>query len=229
MTSLTFFHTSPVHVATFDALLAELAPDMYAQHLARHVVDEALLREARDAGRMTLEMQAKVQARMAELGGEGVVLCTCSTIGGCAEAAASNVIRADRPMAARAVQLGSRIIVVATLRSTIEPTRDLVLGEARRAGKQVEVIEVLCEGAWQWFEKGEPAQYLQAIATTLEQVAEQGDVIALAQASMAGAATLCAHLGKPILSSPRIGLETALEAYRIAALKGGAARKPKAP
>ena len=208
---LTFFHTSPVHVATFDVLLAELAPDVYA----RHIVDEGLLREARDAGHVTAEMLAKVNAQMLALSSEGVVLCTCSTIGRYAEAAANNVIRVDRPMAAQAVQLGSRIIVAATLQSTLEPTRELVLAEAARADKQVEVIEVFCDGAWEWFERGEQARYLEVIAETLERVAEQGDVIVLAQASMAGAATLCAHLGKPILSSPRIGLEAAVAAYRI--------------
>ncbi len=220
MPELTFFHTSPAHIATFDALLAELAPDVYAQHLARHVVDESLLREARDAGRITPAMRAKVNARMADLSGEGVVLCTCSTIGGCAEEAASNVIRVDRPMAARAVQLGTRIIVAATLQSTLAPTRALVLDEATRAGKQVEVVEVLCEGAWAWFERSKQDKYLEAIAQVLAASAARGNVIVLAQASMAGAAALCAHLGKPILSSPRIGLEAALVAYRVASAQG---------
>ncbi len=40
--ALSFLHTSPVHVQTFRALLADLAPDI----LARHVVDEDLLCEA---------------------------------------------------------------------------------------------------------------------------------------------------------------------------------------
>jgi hypothetical protein len=33
ITRLTFFHTSPAHIATFDALLAELAPDVAARAL----------------------------------------------------------------------------------------------------------------------------------------------------------------------------------------------------
>ena len=216
MKTLTFFHTSPVHVATFDALLAELAPDVYAQHLAQHVVDEKILREATEAGRLTQEMQARVaqQIHALNVSGSAVILCTCSTIGGCAENAAPNVLRVDRPMAERAVQLGSRIIVAATLPSTLAPTRELVLDAAQRVGKHVEIVEVLCEGAWAWFEQGDQEKYLRAIADTLERVAEQGDVIVLAQASMAGAAALCANIGKPILSSPRIGLEAALVAYR---------------
>ncbi len=41
-----------------------------------------------------------------------------------------------------------------------------------------------------------------------------GDVIVLAQASMAPAAQLCSDLSVPVLSSPRLGAEAAIEAYR---------------
>ena len=62
---LTFLHTSPTHVDTFNVLLCELAPDLPVQH----IIDEAILREARDAGRLTEAMQAKVWAQIA--GGQG--------------------------------------------------------------------------------------------------------------------------------------------------------------
>ncbi len=199
-----FFHTSPVHINTFNALLQELAPNQPVQH----IVDEAILREARDAGRLTEAMQAKVQTQIKALRDASVVLCTCSTIGGCAEAAGTNVIRVDRPMAARAVQLGSRILVAATLASTLQPTRDLILDEVRRQAKTVELIDVLCDGAWAKFEQGDRAGYAEVIAMRLRQVAHLGDVIVLAQASMADVERK--DFGVPVLSSPRIGLQAAL-------------------
>ena len=41
--TLTFLHTSPVHIETFDALLKERAPDIPAAH----VVGSAFLRRRR--------------------------------------------------------------------------------------------------------------------------------------------------------------------------------------
>ena len=54
--TLTFLHTSPVHIATFDRLCSELAPGVPV----RHIVDESLLRDAREAGRITPELAKRV-------------------------------------------------------------------------------------------------------------------------------------------------------------------------
>jgi hypothetical protein len=211
---LAFLHTSPVHIATFDSLLAEIDPSI----AVRHIVDESLLDEARAAGEITpaLEQRIAEALRAASAPDTAVVLCTCSTIGGSAEAARTLsggvVLRVDRPMAERAVALGDRILVAAALSSTLAPTHELILDAARAAGKQVELRNLLCKTAWAHFERGDLAGYAQAIAQTLRADADGADVIVLAQASMAAAAPLCADLGIPILSSPRLGLEAALAA-----------------
>jgi hypothetical protein len=149
-----------------------------------------------------------------------VVLCTCSTIGGCAEelgrTADAPVLRVDRAMAERAIALGPRILVAAALASTLKPTRALLLDAAARAGKAVQLSELLCDAAWERFERGDQPGYLAAIAERLRAAAVSADAIVLAQASMAGAADLCADLPIPILSSPRLGLEAALRAYYAA-------------
>ena len=212
--TLAFLHTSPVHIATFDRLLAESDPGV----TARHIVDESLLDEARAAGEITAALEQRIAAALRDASAPdgAVVLCTCSTIGGSAEAASkragSVVLRVDRPMAERAVALGDRILVAAALASTLAPTRALILDAARAAGKQIDLRELLCETAWAFFERGDLAGYAQAIAKELRAAADTADVIVLAQASMAAAASLCADLGVPILSSPRLGLEAALAA-----------------
>jgi hypothetical protein len=216
--TLTFLHTSPAHVPTFDRLLAELAPGVPA----RHVVDESLLDEARAAGSITPALERRVAAAVSEAldQGAGVVLCTCSTIGGCAEQlgqrASAPVLRVDRAMAERAVALGRRIVVAAALASTLAPTRALLLDAAERAGQAVELRELLCDDAWLYFERGDLAGYHGRIAARLRAEAGEADAIVLAQASMAGAAELCADLPVPILSSPRLGLAAALAAYQAA-------------
>jgi hypothetical protein len=214
--TLAFLHTSTVHIATFDRLLAESDPSI----TARHFVDESLLDEARTAGEITPALEQRIAAalRNASAPDDAVVLCTCSTIGASAEAAGaqagSAVLRVDRPMAERAVALGERILVAAALASTLGPTCALILDAAQAAGKQIELRELLCETAWAFFERGDLPGYAQTIADELRAAAGTADVIVLAQASMAAAAPLCADLGVPILSSPRLGLEAALAACK---------------
>lgn len=214
---ITLLHTAASNVATFDQLLRQLAPDIPVEH----ILDESLLQEARTAGQITPELASRIGERILGASEESaVVLCTCSTIGGAAEQVrhpnAGPVQRVDRAMAERAVALGSHIVVVAALASTLAPTRELVLDAARQAGKTVTITELLCEDAWEKFEQGDQAGYWQAVADCLRQHASTGDVFVLAQASMAGAADLCADLSAPILSSPRLGLEAAIAAYRAA-------------
>jgi hypothetical protein len=212
--TLTLFHTAPSNVATFDRLLAELAPAVPVNH----IIDESVLRDARAAGAVTPDIAGRIANTILEAAKQNarVILCTCSTIGGCAEDAGRfvsiPVLRVDRPMAERAVATGARIIVAATLASTLEPTRELVLDEARKAGKKVQVIELFCDGAWAKFEQEGEVAYFAEIARWLREAASSGEVIALAQASMAGAAAICADLPIPVLSSPRLGLEAALKA-----------------
>ncbi len=214
--TITFLHTSPVHVKTFNTLVDKLSFDIPI----KHIVDESLLQEAIDQGQITPALAQRIgdTIRSAEAEGAKVILCTCSTIGDCAENTANlnhnTVIRVDRPMAEKAVAIGTRIIVAATLQSTIEPTISLILDSAAKVGKEVELVALLCELAWAKFEQGDQDGYIEDIATDLRQVASQGDVIVLAQASMAGAANLCSDLPVPILSSPSLGLKAAIAAYQ---------------
>jgi hypothetical protein len=131
--TLTFVHTSPAHIPTFDALLAELAPDI----TARHVADSSLLSEACAHGHVTPELANRIQdvVREAAAEGDGIVLCTCSSIApaalGAAEPGRLTVLRVDEPMAREAVARGPRITVAATLQTTLTPTRDLILAAAQ--------------------------------------------------------------------------------------------------
>lgn len=216
--TLAFVHTAPVNVATFDRLMAEIDPTIPV----KHILDESLLRDARAQG-ITPELTQRIEAAMTSAMDEetAVVVCTCSTIGGAAERVTSPtgqpVIRVDRAMAERAVAMGSNIVVAAALESTLAPTRQLIEEVAAQQGRAVNIRLLVCEGAWQFFDQGDQAGYWDAIAKSLHEADDLGDVVVLAQASMAGAAPLCADLGVPILSSPRLGLEAALAAYRARA------------
>ncbi|MFJ9038963.1 aspartate/glutamate racemase family protein [Streptomyces sp. NPDC102406] len=204
---LTLLHTSPAHIPVFDALRDAGHPGL----TLRHVVREDLLVRAGESGPDSVAEDVRTLLEAAERGGADAVLCTCSSIGAVAEELAPAlgvpVLRVDRPMAARAVAAGSRIVVVATVRSTFAPTAALVAEEAARAGRAVDVRTVFVEGAWDRFLAGDREGYLGRVVAAVDAVTG-ADAIVLAQASMADAADR-ARTALPVLSSPRPGLDAA--------------------
>jgi hypothetical protein len=202
---LGLLHTSPVHVATFDALIAEEPSGVELVHLVR----EDLLADAREHGP---EAVADHVAEAVRSLSTDAVLCTCSTIGAVAERvdAGVPVLRLDRPMAAAAVEAGGTVAVLAALESTLAPTLALLAEEAGRAGTAPHVEATVVPLAWDRFEAGDVDGYLALVRAAVEQVSDDATVVVLAQASMAPAAD-AAGVGVPVLTSPRVGLRAALE------------------
>ena len=217
---LVMLHTAQNNVEAFGALLSELAPDVPA----RHVLRDDLLHEAFAAGELNDDIRRRsAEALRAEArGGAALVLCTCSTIGpGADDADATSeaeglapVLRVDRPMAELAVAEHRRIGVAATFETTLKPTMDLIAEAAARAGRDVELVPCLFSQGRARFEAGDLEGYLEVIADGLRQAAQNTDVIVLAQASMAPALARAGGLPVAVLSSPRSGLETALDLWR---------------
>jgi hypothetical protein len=211
---LGFLHTAETHVATFERLLAERQVPPQALHAVRG----DLLQRAIDDGDVGDELTHAVLAVVQTLReqGAGLVICTCSTLGGCAEAVASvagiPVMRLDRPMAVTAVQLGRRILVAACLPCTLGPTAALLTRVAWAQGKHIVPRFLLVESAWERFQAGDRTGYVAEIADRIRREAVDVDVVVLAQASMAPAAVACGRgqLAVPVLSSPRSGLAAAL-------------------
>lgn len=213
-TSIAFLHTAPANVTTFERLLQKHAPDLQAVH----ILDESLLNDARAQG-PNAALAERVHQRMDEAAGGAadLVVCTCSSIGGMAEDNPSHAYRSmriDRAMADQAVAAGDRILVVAALASTVEPTLALIRSSAQRAGRSPHIDFLVVEGSWDHFLAGDQDAYETAIAHAIQQQSGNVDVIVLAQATMAGAATRCEGVDVPILSSPEIGLLQALAALK---------------
>ena len=202
--SLALLHTSPVHVPVFDALRDAHHPGLDV----RHLVHEDLLGRAGTLGPEAVAGDVEALVNRAVADGATAVLCTCSTIGGVAEAVGARlgvpVLRVDRPMAAAAVRAG-RVAVLAAHPATLEPTCALLAQEAGE--RAVDVRTVLVEGAWDRFEAGDHDGYLDLVAAAVDAVTD-ADVIVLAQVSMAGAVARSVTR-IPVLSSPRPGLDAA--------------------
>jgi hypothetical protein len=103
------------------------------------------------------------------------------------------------------------VLVAACVASTLDPTVKL-LRESAPETTQIETL--LMADLWPHFQAGDRRLYWQGIAERLRTQASGFDSIVLAQASMAGAADSLSDLPIPVLSSPRIGMEAAVAAYR---------------
>jgi hypothetical protein len=213
---LALLHTARVHVESFGRLAREIDETVPV----RHEVRESLLSIARASGVPGDAISTAMTSALRELAQDGarLIVCTCSTVGAIAESAGASsgvqVMRVDRPMAEQAVASGRRIILLAALRSTVQPTLSMLRQIASDNSRSLEVVETLCERAWQYFEAGDLAGYAAEIAEKIDDVARPTDVVLLAQASMAPAAALVRHPGLTILSSPRLGMEAAMSSYR---------------
>ena len=208
MTTIALLHTAAGNAAVFDAALDELGVAL------RHAVRPDLLAAAEAAGGLTPDIAARTEAELRALAGEAdAVLLTCSTLGPAAEAAdwPVPVLRVDTALARQAAAGSGRLAVLYTAPTTREPTR--MLFEAAARGTGTAVAMQLVPDAWDAFHLGAMDLYLALIARSAEAARDGGaDRVALAQASMAGAARLVR--GPTPLTSPAAGLRAALDAAR---------------
>jgi hypothetical protein len=183
-----FLHTAEVHTATFSALVA--AQD--AEVESSHVVDASLLDTARAVGIEDPGLVSSLDSHLAQLGKSAkYIVCTCSTIGGLAEARGQAVgiavVRVDRPMATLAIQSGKSIAVVAALESTFASTVDLLRSVASVEQRDITVSLEPCLQAWALWEAGDVDGYDRCIAAHVDGLDPTYDVVVLAQGSMLGA------------------------------------------
>jgi hypothetical protein len=223
MKRLVMIHTVASLPETFGRLCDELLPGVEVEH----VVDESLLQDTLRAGALTEEVRRRFRDRAAQaLAGEpAAVVLTCSSVGPAADGTA--VQRIDRAMADRAVAMGPKIGVAATVPTTLGATSDLIRrAAAERApgavGRPVELRAELAEGAFQALREGRGDEHDRLVRAALERLAGWADVIVLAQASMARAlagADSFEAAGRrvPVLTSPRLGVERLREALGVGA------------
>ena len=217
MTSKTLglIHTSATLVPVFQQLCNEYLPGVQTFN----IVDDSLIKNVIKCGELTPDTARRVvnYVASADAAGADYILVTCSSIGAAVEASAAltkvPVLRVDQPMADKAVQIGKKIGVIATLPTTLGPTSDLVKRRAAVAGKEIELTSVLCEGAFEALMSGDAAKHDEMVASALKTLSQQVDVILLAQASMARVVDTLDEADKkvPILASPPIAIQQLAE------------------
>lgn len=209
--TLALIHTSATLVPVFAALCNKFIPGVKVFNIA----DDSLIKNTIACGVLTPDTARRVvgYARSAEEAGADYIMFTCSSIGRAVETAATlvnvPVLRVDQPMAAMAVEKGSRIGIIATLSTTLDPTTDLVRRNAFQVGKEVELFPHLCEGAFEALMAGDAETHDKLVGDALKAMSETVDVIVLAQASMARVVEANPSLAEklPILASPPFAME----------------------
>lgn len=218
--TLALLHTTHLTVPTLKALAAERLPEVRNIN----ILDDSLLADVIAAGSVTPAVEDRLRAYIyqAAVAGASAVLCCCSSVGEAAErlraTAPIPVLRIDEPMAGAAVRAGRLVGVIATVKTTLEPTAKLVRRTAAEAGREVQVEAVVVEGAFAALGAGRPEEHDRLVLDALRSLIERSDVVVLAQASMA---RLIGSLGSapavPVLSSPESGIDAAGAAVMEAA------------
>jgi Asp/Glu/hydantoin racemase len=213
--TLALIHTSPTLTPLFGALCSEQMPGVAVFHM----VDESLIRDTIRAGELQKVTVRRLLSMVesAAMAGADAVMVTCSSIGEGVTLAQKlfdfPVIRVDEAMAEAAVRTGEKIGVMATLKTTLEPTTALLREKAAEAGRSVELVECLCDGAFEAVLAGDTATHDRIVSAALLDEMRDVDAVVLAQASMARVVSAMPRglLRMPVLSSPELSVRRARE------------------
>ncbi|MBQ5637936.1 MAG: hypothetical protein IIV06_02640, partial [Alistipes sp.] len=202
-------HTAMALVEPLNKLFKEYLPEVKLNHIA----DDSLIQEVIANNAVTPAVRRRLLSyyTAAADAGADVVFNCCSSVGGVADVgdtvAPVKVFRIDGPMAEKAVREGKRIGVIATLPTTLGPTVELLQNKAREAGREIEIVDGLADGAFAAGQSGDKATHDRLIEEVAKRIADKVDVVVLAQGSMAAMEEkLIEMTGKVVLSSPRLGV-----------------------
>ncbi len=213
MKRVAVIHTTPV---TIPALKKEILAAC-GQVEVINLLDDSMLPEINRAGKITPDVSYRLHTLMlmAQTAGADAVLCACSSIGGIFEEGRAVLsipaLRIDEPMAEKAAAF-HRVGVAATLQSTIGPTTELIVRKAAELGNEILVDTKVIDNANSLLADGKGTEYDRVVGSELKKLAQNNDVVVLAQASMARAA---AGLGEEerrhLLTSPASGVAALAE------------------
>ena len=150
--------------------------------------------------RLRLDMQAQA------LTGADIIVVTCSTLSPSVRLLRGEfnvpVVAIDDAMVNEAVAIGTKIGLMATAKSTVEPSTSAIRAAAEAAGKEIDLKVLYNEDAILALKSGDPATHDRLVLEMADQLKDR-DVIVLAQASTAYMEQAVAERsGVKTLSSP---------------------------
>ena len=202
-------HTSPVSLNDLKALFKEIIPEVEMVN----IIDDSLLDEVKNNGKINANIISRMCAyvQVAKTLKPDLIFNQCSSVGEAFDIARKQAdcktLKIDEAMAEKAVSMGSKIGVVATVASTVKPSSNLVRTKALEAGKEVTVNEYLVDGALDILMSGDVDKHNELVIEAIKKAEAENDVVVLAQGSMTAIVPLLSDIKKPVLTSPRLAVE----------------------
>ena len=209
--NLAMIHTVASLATAFHSLARELLPGVKVFHVA----DEGLLGRIISEGKITPAMCLRIVqlAANAQEDDADAILLTCSAMSPAVDLAAPllrvPIYKVDQAMVDRALDLGQRMAVLATVPATLTSVSSLVRSTAAALGREVQAITGLCGEAMDALRAGRSEDHNRLVREALNDLARDADVVLMAQASAARALRPedMQELDAVVLTSPRLALE----------------------
>jgi len=205
----------PPRIALIHAVATAIPPIQHAfkegwpEAQLSNLLDDDLMPAYTREGGLTPHITERICALAlyaARSGADGI-LFTCSVFPQ-AEDMAKQLVRVpllkpDEAMIAAALDAGSRIGVVATNPPAAPAAAAQLLAGAKARGVQVRVVESVADGAFAIGNAGDAATHDRMVVEAAQRIADQVEVLCLAQVSMALArGAVQAAVKVPVLTSP---------------------------
>lgn len=208
-------HTGPATVQPLTNARQEVFGETDIEFV--NIVDDSLLKDVMKAGGVTNEVRQRMTQYfvIAEQMGAAAILNACSSVGEAADHAAEvvkiPVVKIDNFMAEKAVSLGNKIGVLATVGTTLDPSVRLIEVKAKQQGKSIKIEKFLCSEAFDAVLKGDGDTHDQLLINAVNDMASRNDVLVLCQVSMARLEPRLKHITIPVLTSPISGMKVLSE------------------
>ena len=209
-----FVHTGVAIADMFKPMIAERLPGISTFH----IVDDSLIQDLLQEERFTPSILKRLcrQVELAEEAGADMIMVTCSSIAPGVDVARKMVsvpvMKVDEPMAEKAVSLSDNIGVMATAKTTMAPSVNLIQEKAAEANKQVTIHQTLSSEAFNCFLRGDMPTHDRIVKDAAQELKGKVGVIVLAQASMGHLAEAIQDIAAvPVLKSPPLAMDALVE------------------
>ncbi len=186
------------------AFLKEKVPGVRVEF----ITDSTLLNDIRAAGGPTQAVidRMTLYAKAAEISGADLIVNSCSTVGEVADIYAKEVnipvMKVDEPMAREAVSLGTKAALIATVETTLGPSRRMIERIGAEQGNTMECEEYVQTAAWDALKAGHPEEHNRILIEAMRKLDTMGyDVIVMCQVSMRALLPDLKDVKTPILCS----------------------------
>ena len=209
-----------IHAAVFTAntvtpYCQEILPEVEIMHLGDDTIQRDNLRAPVGTIPKVNFFKFATYCHFLEEAGVDLIMLGCSTFNQAAEHArpmiTTPILNIDRPMMDLAVQQGKRVGLLGTLPSTMPSSERLLRQAAAEAGREVDVVPVLCAEAFKILRAGNPQKHNEILLEAIDKLSREVDAIIMAQVSMSVLEKELTNTRVPVYNSGRTGFTRARE------------------